>query len=306
MRYFKRKWAERRGDEFDNWGIAHYYFETDNNGQPIRQIENYENGVVLKYDNAKPIDDYGQLSSHSLDLIEFSDFEIHSDEFNSEWIKINKSFIYSRIIGLLWQNDRFNNWWESSLFNIPFFDNKDLKIIFMDFVPENDDLFIREADEALELFLNKSNADRLQLSKLVFKNCKDFLNAVGFDENDKNLWEIQNEVSIWNFVSPNEIYVSRRPYKDKNIYIDINCECEWEQEHGLQLVFRQGKKITRVSQIDGHVTDADAYGKPDSEDELLSKFENDDKSQLKTPDEESGKKNANLNIFVLIKRFFGR
>ena len=50
------------------------------------------------------------------------------------------------------------------------------------------------------------------------------------------------------------------------------CECEWEQEHGLQLVFRQGKKLTRVSDQDGHLTKADAYGIPDNEDKLLSAF----------------------------------
>lgn len=232
-------------------------------------------------------------------MIEFSDFEINSDEFNDEWIKTNKSFIISRIIGILWQNDQFNDWWESSLIKIPFFDNKELKVIFMNFVPENDDLFIKEADEAIETFLNKSNSDRIQISKLVYKNCKDFLTDIGFDDNDKKLWEIKDEKLIWDFVSPNEIYVTRRPYNDKNIYIDINCECQWEQEHGLQLVFRQGKQITRVSQIDGHLTDADAYDKSDSEDELLSRFEKNNKSQLPT----SGIANKGVSG---LRKFFSR
>ena len=66
--------------------------------------------------------------------------------------------------------------------------------------------------------------------------------------------------------------MSRRAYQEQDIYVQVACECDWEQEHGLQLVFRQGKKLTRISDNDGHLTEADAYGKPDEEDELLSKF----------------------------------
>lgn len=65
------------------------------------------------------------------------------------------------------------------------------------------------------------------------------------------------------------------PEKDKTFLDEAEqafCECDWEEEHGLQLVFRQGKKLTRISDQDGHLTEADAYDKPDEEDELLSKF----------------------------------
>lgn len=180
--------------------------------------------------------------------------------------------INSNIIGKLIQNERFGNWWESNQIEIPFFDNQKMKITFMDFVPEDDEKFIKEADDALKLFLEKSNTDRLAISNLVHKNCMDFLNAIGYDEADKKLWEIKHQNEIWKFVQPKEIFIARRSHEDKNIYVAINCECAWEQEHGLQLVFRKGKQITRVSQIDGHLTDADAYDKPDSEDELLIKF----------------------------------
>jgi len=81
-----------------------------------------------------------------------------------------------------------------------------------------------------------------------------------------------NSLNIWNFVYPSEIYVSRRQHNDKDIYIILACECEWEREHGLQLALRQGKKLTRVSDQDGHLTEADAYDKSDSEDSLLSAF----------------------------------
>lgn len=85
MRYFKRKWNETRGDEYSSWGFSMWLFETDINGLPIRQIEIYDNGRILKYDKNKPFDNFGQLGQHELDLKEFSDFEISKEEFNITW-----------------------------------------------------------------------------------------------------------------------------------------------------------------------------------------------------------------------------
>ena len=85
--YFRRRWEETRGDEFDDWGFSTWYFETDLKGLPIRQVECYDNGKVLKYDNIKQFDNYGQLGEHELDLSEFNKFEITNDVFESIWNK---------------------------------------------------------------------------------------------------------------------------------------------------------------------------------------------------------------------------
>jgi len=180
--------------------------------------------------------------------------------------------IKSDVIGVLKQNKQFEDWWESELIEIPFFNNKKIKITFMDFIPENDTEFIKESNEALKLFLEKSESDKFSISHLVYKNCMDLINISEFNEAEQHLIKIKDKNEIWNYIQPKEIYIARRPYQDEDIYVDINCECIWEQEHGLQLVFRQGKKITRVSQIDGHLTDADAFDKPDNEDKLLNQF----------------------------------
>lgn len=181
--------------------------------------------------------------------------------------------ITSVILGKLKQEEDFTDWWKSDEFDIPFFGNEKLTITFMDFEPDGDDkTFIDEADKALTNFLKLSMEDRNGISELAYKNCMEFLDAVDFDEADEPLRQIKNRNEIWNFIHPTEIYVTRRPYKDRDIYIQISCECDWEQEHGLQLVFRQGKKLTRISDQDGHLTEADAYDKSDSEDKLLSQF----------------------------------
>ena len=180
--------------------------------------------------------------------------------------------ITSQVLGQLTQVNNFSNWWKSKAFKIPFFDNTKMNIIFMDFEPDHDTTFLEEADQALTNFFKLNSADKISISDLAYKNCMDFLDEVGFAEVDEALKEIKDKNEIWKFIHPSEIYVIRRLYKEHDMYVQVACECDWEQEHGLQLVFRQGKKLTRISDQDGHLTEADASDKPDEEDELLSKF----------------------------------
>lgn len=178
--------------------------------------------------------------------------------------------IISEVIGPLKQDSSFPDWWESEPIPIPLLDQAKLGITFMDFEPDQDTAFMREADQALTNFLKLDEAYKVEITDHVYQNCMDFLAAVGPDDADDALRQMQEKKEIWHFVHPNQIYVTRRPSREQDIYVFIACNCDWEQEHGLQLVFRQGKKLTRVSDQDGHVTEADAYGKP--EDELLSGF----------------------------------
>lgn len=180
--------------------------------------------------------------------------------------------ITSQVLGQLVQDEQFPDWWKKEEVPVPFFDGKKLPVIFLDFEPEDDSAFLAEADKALANFFALDKSYRESISHLVYKNCRDFLEAIGFDEDYQDMWDIEDKNEIWQFVHPEEIYVSRRPYNDKDVYVQVTCECDWEQEHGLQLVFRQGKKITRVSDQDGHLTEADADAKPDEQDELLSQF----------------------------------
>jgi hypothetical protein len=180
--------------------------------------------------------------------------------------------ITSKVIGQLKQDDQFPDWWKSDAIEIPFFDNEKLTVTFMNCEPEVDEDFIEEADQALSNFLKLTTADRRSLSELAYQNCLEALDAAGVDESDEPWGELKDRGEIWNFVHPSEIFVSRRPYKEEDIYVMLDCECDWEEEHGLQLVFRQGKKLTRISSQDGHLTEADADDKPDEEDKLLSQF----------------------------------
>lgn len=83
-RYFKRHSDEPRADEYDSWGTFDLYFEFDVEGHPRRQVEQYQNGIVVKYDRSHAVDQYGGLSD-SADLSNAWEFEISDDEFERVW-----------------------------------------------------------------------------------------------------------------------------------------------------------------------------------------------------------------------------
>ena len=78
--------------------------------------------------------------------------------------------------------------------------------------------------------------------------------------------EIAGQESVWDYVSFGaEFHVDRGSDGDGPVYVSIECECAWEPEHGLQLVFREGRTVGKVGPFDGHLTNASAFGREDLE-----------------------------------------
>jgi hypothetical protein len=85
-RFYRRRWNESRGDEFDGWGPATYYFEVGDDGWPVRQIEVYDDGPVLRYGPGHDEDQYGFLGQVSLDeLGDWNRFAIQPEQFEAVW-----------------------------------------------------------------------------------------------------------------------------------------------------------------------------------------------------------------------------
>jgi len=66
---------------------------------------------------------------------------------------------------------------------------------------------------------------------------------------------------VWSHVRFGDaLHVRRRANGDAEdgVYLTLECSCDWEVEHGLQLVLHDGA-IARVGPFDGHVTNAGAY-----------------------------------------------
>ncbi|MEM6721909.1 MAG: hypothetical protein AAF611_21455 [Bacteroidota bacterium] len=167
--------------------------------------------------------------------------------------------ITSTVLGELTQSKDWDDYWESSFIEIPLFDHTKMKIILVDFEPEIDTDFMEKADSAWTYFIKKDANYRLKISHLAYKNCMDFLQAVDYNEEDKPLWDIKEEHEIWNFIYPERIDICQNYNEHGDMYVVVMCECDWERENGLQFVFKHGKRLTRVSSIDGLFSDDVAY-----------------------------------------------
>lgn len=93
MRYLKRYWNEVRGDEHDDWGHSWWYFEIDSEGNVLRQVEEYEEGKISRYDETKIEDKFGGLAQVPIVDSEYDSLinytEIPKSEFEEMWRKVN-------------------------------------------------------------------------------------------------------------------------------------------------------------------------------------------------------------------------
>ena len=97
-----------------------------------------------------------------------------------------------------------------------------------------------------------------------YQDCKEGMEYD--DDDDDEQVEISTPDDVWRFVHlGNEPMVTRRHHGDKGIYISLECGCDWEEEHGLQIVFKNGSQINKIGPYDGHLTNSDAYDDPSLE-----------------------------------------
>lgn len=83
------------------------------------------------------------------------------------------------------------------------------------------------------------------------------------------------QADIWSHIDLGDApLVSRRPYGDEGIYLSLECGCAWEEEHGLQIVFKNGERVNKLGPYDGHQTNSDAYGDDDLEDVIYHSLRN--------------------------------
>lgn len=165
---------------------------------------------------------------------------------------------------------RFDDWLEGGSVPVPYFDGASLEVTLMGYLPAEDPTFLQQADDALAAFLRLGPAQRDEAADLVRQNCQDVIDCIGDDEDWAGEVARMTEArQIWTLVRPRRLSVSRRYGRDEAIYLQISCGCDWDPEHGLQLVYRKGYQLVRVSGHDGHLTTADAYAKPDEQDALL-------------------------------------
>lgn len=88
MKYFKYRWEDTRRDELDDWGFLNWFVEVDEEMFPVKQIEIYDNGKILKYDTQHLSDEFGFLADQAVEEPgddEIKVLEITQKEFEEVW-----------------------------------------------------------------------------------------------------------------------------------------------------------------------------------------------------------------------------
>jgi hypothetical protein len=121
----------------------------------------------------------------------------------------------------------------------------------------SDDARPEEFIAAIRGFLALGPAEREAAAEHVYKHYLRFADAVEDGEPGST---VNSAATVWKHVHPLAVRVLRRGRRDRKVYVQIEAECDWDVEHGLQVVYREGRQLCRVSSQDGHLTHADAYG----------------------------------------------
>jgi hypothetical protein len=156
------------------------------------------------------------------------------------------------LLGEVTKDERFG-WYYSKPIPVPMFGGKQCRIVLDGY--EGDD---RKEDYhvAIANFLSGSPAILREADEPLFRYYKDF-EEWWLEDNQQ---PIKSADELWQHVRlGSEPVVSRRPYGDCGIYVSVECGCDWEEEHGLQLVLKNGLKVNKLGGYNGHLTNSDAF-----------------------------------------------
>jgi hypothetical protein len=156
--------------------------------------------------------------------------------------------------------DEESGWYYSKPIPVPMFGGKRCRIVLEGY---DEDERKEEFHAAIANFLSGAPAVLREADEPLFryyKDCEEF-----WLEEDNPPIRFADE--LWRHVRlGSEPMVTRRAYGDQGIYVSVECECDWEEEHGLQLVLKNGLKVNKLGEYDGHLTNSDAFDDEDLED----------------------------------------
>ena len=115
-----------------------------------------------------------------------------------------------------------------------------------------------EIDTAVENFLSADKSVLMQSQDYIWNYYSDcYRDCITRDDQPLLL---QSRDQVWDHIQfGNRIKVRR---KGDAIYLSMECECDWNIDDGLQIVFKRGEVISRISAYDGHMTNASSWNDP--------------------------------------------
>jgi hypothetical protein len=152
-------------------------------------------------------------------------------------------------------------WYRSDAVTVPVLGNKTCHICLVGY---GEDAATEDFHAAIEAFLDLDESALNAAAASIFAYYKDVAEEFA---GEAATISIHGPDDVLAHVRPGgEILVQRDRHRDRRVYISVECECDWEPEHGLQIVFRDGQTVTKVGPYDGHLTNAAAYARDDLND----------------------------------------
>ena len=116
----------------------------------------------------------------------------------------------------------------------------------------DDDPAREDFHTAIHTFLALDRAALDAAAPSIWAYYRDVMDGVPAD--DEWYVAIEGPHDVLDHVRPGDEPVVRRDtHGDQHVYVSVECECDWEPEHGLQIVFRDGATVTKVGPYDGHL-----------------------------------------------------
>jgi len=123
------------------------------------------------------------------------------------------------------------------------------------FLIDGHDPEVRDALVAcLDAFCRLEPADLEVASAHVFAYYSDVAAEVG---PEPGFPRIEDAAEVWG-----QVRLTAEPvvqHDGTHWYVVLENECSWEPEHGLMIVLREGRQVTKVGQYGGHLTNRQAF-----------------------------------------------
>ncbi len=183
---------------------------------------------------------------------------LFSNLFDKKTVPTNPETFNIPHIGIVQLHPEYS-WYESKEFNIAVLGGKACRFIISGYADDqNKENFHDAIANFLSIDQNVLKASG-QYVLAYYQDICEWTDAVEppFITDEKDIWD---EVTF-----PTDIHIGRRHYGDKKIYLSLECECSWEIEHGMSIVFKEGKHVNMIGSNCGHYTHSDGYAKPEYE-----------------------------------------